>query len=308
MRGDFAVQNPEGIWAVQGDGCMIGKRVLGILGVLSAIAALGVASSASAQPVVGVPHEWQMDFPAPYTPLMVKVEQLHDLLLVIITVISVFVLFLLIYAMWRFHASRNPTATATTHNTFLEIAWTIIPILILVVIAIPSFRLLYYGDKAVDAAMTIKITGHQWYWSYAYPDQGNFTVESRILSEAERVKLKPNQPRLLAVDEEMVVPVGTTIRIIGTAADSMHGWTVPGFGVKKTVIPGRLNEGWISVKEEGFYFGQCSQICGQNHSYMPIGIRVVSQAEFDKWVADKKKAAGLAPATEVASATTPATR
>ena len=152
--------------------------------------------------------------------------------------------------------------TTTTHNTVLEIAWTVVPILILVIIAIPSFRLLYYSDKATDAAFTVKVTGHQWYWTYDYPDQGNFTVESRILSEADRLKLKPQMPRLLAVDEEMVIPKGTTIRIIGTAADSMHGWTVWGFGIKKTVIPGRLNEGWINVPKEGYYFGQCSQICG----------------------------------------------
>lgn len=287
---------------------MIGKRVLGILGILSAVAGLGVATGASAQPVVGVPHEWQMGFPPSYTPVMERVASLHDLLLVIITLISVFVLFLLVYAMWRFHVSRNPTSTTTTHNTVLEIAWTIIPILILVVIAIPSFRLLYYGDKAVDAALTIKVTGHQWYWSYAYPDQGNIVVESRILSEADRVKMKPNQPRLLAVDEEMVIPAGTTVRIIGTAADSMHGWTVPGFGIKKTVIPGRLNEGWISVPKEGYYFGQCSQICGNGHTYMPIAVRVVSKPEFDKWVEQKKKSAGLLPATDVASATAPANR
>jgi len=288
---------------------MIGKRVLGILGVLSALAGLGVASSASAQPIIGVPHEWQMDFPASYTPLMAKVASLHDLLLVIITLISVFVLFLLLYSMWRFHASRNPVPTVTTHNTFLEIAWTIIPILILVVIAIPSFRLLYYGDKATDAAFTIKVTGNQWYWTYNYPDLGNFTVESRILPEADRVKQKPTVPRMLAVDEEMVIPTGTTIRIVGTAVgNSMHGWTVPGFGIKKTVIPGRLNEGWINVTKEGYYFGQCSQICGDSHSYMPIGVRAVSKAEFDKWVEQKKKAAGLVPATDVASATPPANR
>ncbi|OFX02912.1 MAG: cytochrome c oxidase subunit II [Alphaproteobacteria bacterium RIFCSPHIGHO2_12_FULL_66_14] len=287
---------------------MVGKRLLGIFGVLSAIAGVGVASSARAQPVIGVPHEWQMDFPPSYTPLMERVASLHDLLLVIITLISVFVLFLLVYAMWRFHVSRNPTPATSTHNTVLEIAWTIIPILILVVIAIPSFRLLYYGDKATDAAFTIKVTGHQWYWSYAYPDQGNFTVESRILSEADRVKLKPNQPRMLAVDEEMVIPAGATVRIIGTAADSMHGWTVPGFGIKKTVIPGRLNEGWINVPKEGYYFGQCSQICGNGHSYMPIAVRVLSKPEFDKWVEQKKKSAGLLPATDFASATTPANR
>lgn len=287
---------------------MIGKRVLGILGIVSAVAGLGLATGASAQPVIGVPHEWQMNFPPSYTPLMERVASLHDILLVLITAISLFVLVLLVYAMWRFHASRNPTATTTTHHTGLEVAWTIIPILILVVIAIPSFRLLYYGDKAVDAAMTIKVTGHQWYWSYAYPDQGNVVIESRILSEADRLKTKPSQPRMLAVDEEMVIPVGTTIRIIGTAADSMHGWTVPGFGIKKTVIPGRLNEGWISVPKEGYYFGQCSQICGNGHAYMPIAVRAVSKADFDKWVEQKKKSAGLVPATDVASAATPANR
>jgi cytochrome c oxidase subunit 2 len=240
---------------------------------------------------------------------MDRVESLHDLLLVIITLISLFVLVLLVYAVWRFHVSRSPVPSTTTHHTVLEIAWTVIPILILVIIAIPSFRLLYYSDKAVDAAFTIKVTGNQWYWTYNYPDHGDFTVESRMLPEADRIKQKPTMPRLLAVDEEMVVPKGTTVRLIGTAlGNSMHGWTVPGFGIKKTVIPGRLNEGWINVREEGYYFGQCSQICGDNHSYMPIAVRVVSQDVFDKWVEQKKKAAGLAPATEFASATAPANR
>ena len=227
---------------------MVGKRVLGVLGLVAAMAGFGFAAPAQAQKVIGVPHDWQLNFPPPFTPVMERVESLHDILVVIIVLISVFVLALLLYAMWRFHASRNPTPTTVTHNTVLEIAWTIIPILILVVIAIPSFRLLYYSDKAVDAAMTIKVTGHQWYWSYNYPDQGDFTVESRILSEADRAKTKPQVPRLLAVDEEMVIPANTVIRIVGTAeGGSMHGWTVPGFGIKKTVIPGSLNEGWISV-------------------------------------------------------------
>lgn len=287
---------------------MVGKRARGIFGLLAAIAGLGIAGAAQAQPIVGVPHDWQLNFPPSYTPLMERVASLNDLLLVIITLISLFVLALLLYVMWRFHATRNPSPTTTTHNTVLEVAWTVIPILILVVIAIPSFRLLYYGDKLVEAPITIKVVGHQWYWSYEYPDQGNFSIDSRMLSEADRLKQKPNVPRMLAVDEEMVVPTGTNIRIIGTAADSMHGWTVPGFGLKKTVIPGRLNEGWINVTKEGYYFGQCSQICGNNHSYMPIAVRAVSKPEFDKWVEQKKKSAGLLPATDVASATAPANR
>jgi cytochrome c oxidase subunit 2 len=290
---------------------MTGKRVLGIFGAV--IAALGLVGgfvgSASAQPVVGVPHEWQMNMPPSYTPVMERLASLHDLLLVIITLISLFVLALLVYAMTRFHISRNPTPSTTTHNTVLEVAWTVVPILILVVVAIPSFRLLYYGDKAVDPAFTIKVTGNQWYWTYNYPDQGDFTVESRMLPEAERLKQKPNMPRLLAVDEEMVIPKGTTVRIIGTAlGNSMHGWTVPGFGIKKTVIPGRLNEGWINVTDEGYYFGQCSQICGDLHSFMPIAVRVVSKDVFDKWVEQKKKAAGLLPATDFAAVTAPANR
>jgi cytochrome c oxidase subunit 2 len=259
--------------------------------------------------VIGIPHDWQMGFPDSFTPVQQHVASLHDLLLVIITLISLFVLALLLYVVFRFHASRNPTPSTITHNTVLEIAWTIIPILILVVIAIPSFRLLYYGDKAPDAAMTVKVTGHQWYWQYEYPDQGNVSIDSRMLAEADRVKQKPDEPRLLAVDNEMVIPANTVIRIIGTGADVMHGWTVWGFGIKKTVIPGRLNEGWIEVPKEGIYFGQCSQICGQDHNYMPIAVKVVSKADFDSWVAEKKKAAGLVPATGLASASTiPANR
>src|SRR5258708_10853239 len=226
---------------------MVGKRGLGILGILLAVAGLGVANGAQAQPVVGGPHDWQVGFPAPSTPLMDRVESLNDLLLIIISLICAFVAGLILYAMGRFHASRNPVPTTTTHNTVIEIAWTVIPILILVIIAIPSFRLLYYGDKATDAAFTVKVTGHQWYWSYEYPDQGNFSVDSRILTDADRLKLKPQVPRLLAVDEEMVIPKGTTIRIIGTAADSMHGWTVPGFGIKKTAIPPRPNQRCITL-------------------------------------------------------------
>jgi cytochrome c oxidase subunit 2 len=295
---------------------MVGARVLGKLAVLSSIAVLGFAATVQAQPVVGVPHDWQMGFPPSYTPVMEHLAALHNLLLVIISLISVFVLGLLIYVVFRFHASRNPTPTTVTHNTVLEILWTIVPILILVVIAIPSFRLLYYGDKAPDAAMTVKVTGHQWYWQYEYPDQGNLSVDSRMLNEADRAKLKPNQPRQLAVDEEMVIPAKTVVRIIGTGADVMHGWTVWGFGIKKTVIPGRLNEGWIEVPQEGIYFGQCSQICGQDHNYMPIAVRVVSKQVFDTWVEQKKKSAGLAPPTApvpatrtgVASAAVPANR
>lgn len=252
---------------------------------------------------VDAPHPWQINLHESVTPVMDKVIELHNLLLVIITLISLFVLGLLIYAMVRFRASRNPTPSQTTHNTTLEVAWTVIPIVILVVIAIPSFRLLYYGDKARDAQLTVKVTGQQWYWNYEYPEH-KIVLDSRMLSEADRLKLKPNQPRLLAVDNEMVVPVDTVVRIIGTAAEgSMHGWTVPAFGIKKSVMVGRINEGWINVRKEGLYFGQCSQICGKDHAFMPIAVRVVSKDAFKAWVEEqKKKAEADAPRPSVETA------
>jgi len=264
----------------------------------------GAAFAEAGQPVSG-----QIGFQDSVTPIMDEIEVFHnDLLIWIVSGIVLLVLALLVVVIVRFNAKANPVPSRTTHNTLIEIIWTVAPILILVVIAIPSFRLLYYSDKAPDAAMTVKVTGHQWYWQYEYPDQGNFSIDSRILAEADRVKEKPQIPRLFAVDQEMVIPVNTTIRIIGTAADVMHGWTVPGFGIKKTVIPGRLNEGWINVEHECYYFGQCSQICGQNHTYMPIAVRVVSKAEFDKWVEQHKKTAGLTRPTHFAAATVPANR
>ena len=288
---------------------MLVLKRLAAMAAVAAVMVAGLASGDAAWAVPGQPAPWEMTLQEAATPVMEFIIQFHNWLLVIITLISLFVLALLLYVVFRFHASRNPTPSTITHNTVLEIAWTIIPILILVVIAIPSFRLLYYGDKAPDAAMTVKVTGHQWYWQYEYPDQGNVSIDSRMLAEADRVKQKPDEPRLLAVDNEMVIPANTVIRIIGTGADVMHGWTVWGFGIKKTVIPGRLNEGWIEVPKEGIYFGQCSQICGQDHNYMPIAVKVVSKADFDSWVAEKKKAAGLTPTTGLASASTiPANR
>ena len=208
----------------------------------------------------------------------------------------------------RGNAKANPTPSRTTHNTFIEVIWTIVPVIILVAIAVPSFKLLFLELTIPPSDVTVKATGKQWYWSYSYPDS-KFEFDSLMLKDNER---KADQPRLLAVDEDMVIPANTTVRIIGTGADSMHGWTVWGFGIKKTVIPGRINEGWINVPKEGIYFGQCSQICGNGHSYMPIAVRVVSKPEFDKWVEQKKKAAGLAPeqapTTDFASATVPANR
>ena len=236
-----------------------------------------------------LPRPWEMGFQAPATPVMDRIEDFHNLLLILITAISVFVLALLIIVMVRFNSKSNPTPSRTTHNTFIEVAWTVVPILILLVIAIPSFKLLYFEDKAVNPDMTIKVTGHQWYWSYQYPDKGNFQYDSIIVQGSD---LKPGEPRLLTVDNAVVVPVGATVRVLLAGDDVIHSWAVPSFGVKTDAVPGRLNETWFRAEREGTYYGQCSQICGQGHGFMPIAVKVVSAADFQKWVASALKQYG----------------
>jgi cytochrome c oxidase subunit 2 len=188
--------------------------------------------------------------------------------------------------MLRFRASANPVPSKTSHHTLVEVVWTVVPILILIVIAVPSFKLLYYGDKSPDAQLTIKAIGHQWYWSYEYPDNGNFTFDSNIVQEAD---LKPGQPRLLTTDNVVVVPVNTDVRMLVTAADVIHSWAMPAFGVKKDGVPGRLNETWFRVEREGTYYGQCSELCGQLHGFMPIEVKAVSKEAYAKWVEEAKK-------------------
>jgi cytochrome c oxidase subunit 2 len=195
-----------------------------------------------------------------------------------------------------------------THNTLLEVAWTVLPIIILIVIAIPSFKLLYFMDKTSDPGLTIKITGMQWNWKYEYPDH-KIEIEAFMLKEADWAKLSPaekeRRPRLLAVDNELVVPVNTNVRFYVTSTDVMHSWAVPAFGVKNDAMIGRLNEGWFNVRKEGLYYGQCSQICGKDHAFMPIAVRVVSKADFDKWLATNKKAAIPAPTSTALAGAAP---
>ncbi len=253
-----------------------------IAGCASAAAALLAGGGASA----GTPAPWQMGFQEAATPLMKTVSDFHDLLLVIITLITLFVLALLLYVVWRFSESRNPTPSKTTHNTFVEVLWTVIPVVILVVIAVPSFRLLYYADRIPEADMTIKAVGHQWYWTYEYPDHGNFSFDSTMVDEAD---LGPGEPRLLAVDNRVVVPVGKTVRVQVTADDVLHAWAVPAFGVKVDAVPGRLNEVWFHAERTGTYYGQCSELCGINHGFMPIRVDVVAEQAFDEWVAEARK-------------------
>jgi cytochrome c oxidase subunit 2 len=250
------------------------------IGFIVSIAALtGVAHAAEPEP-------WQLGFQPAVTPVAHLQHQLHDLLMIIITAITLFVLALLLYVSVRFNAKRNPNPTRTSHNTVIEVLWTVLPVMILVVIAIPSFKLLYFMDKTENPELTLKVTGHQWYWSYTYQDNGNFTFDSLIVPTDQ---IKPGQRRLLEVDNRVIVPVDTNIRVLLTSEDVIHAWAVPAFGVKLDTVPGKLNETWMRVEKEGVYYGQCSELCGINHAFMPISVQAVSKAEFAKWVAEAQK-------------------
>ncbi len=250
------------------------------------------------------PHPWQLGMQDPATPITERIQHFHNELLIIIFVISLFVFGLLLWIMIKFNARAHPVPTRTTHNTFIEFLWTVGPVLILVMIAIPSFKLMYYMDRVPDSKMTIKITGHQWYWEYAYPDNGNFSFNSNVIADKD---LKPGDKRLLDVDNPLVIPVGTTIRLQVAGTDVIHSWFMPSFGVQEYAVVGRLNEAWVSVNNVGTYYGECNQICGVNHAMMPIKVVVMKQADFDKWVA-QAKTAFAAPGedtTKVATATAP---
>jgi cytochrome c oxidase subunit 2 len=233
-----------------------------------------------------------------FSPIKDRIIDLHDLVLVIITVITLFVGGLLIWVMYRYNSQKNPVPTQTSHNTILEISWTVIPVLILVVMAIPSFRLIYYLDRTPDPDMTIKVTGHQWYWEYSYPDQGNLAIESRIIHDED---LKPGQLRLLDVDNQLVIPVGKKIRVLTGSSDVIHSFFVPSIGVQRYAIPGRTIETWMEADQVGTFYGECNQICGQDHSRMPISVRAVSEADFKAWVEQAKKAASAAALPKLAS-------
>jgi cytochrome c oxidase subunit 2 len=246
-------------------------------------------------------HDWQLGLQEAVSPVMQEIRWFHDdLMMPIITVITLFVMALLAYIIFRFGEKSNPTPSRTSHNTLLEVVWTAVPVLILVVIAIPSFKLLYLQDRAVDADMTIKATGSQWYWTYEYPDHGGFTFDANMIADAD---LKEGQPRLLTTDTVVVVPVNKKVRVQVTANDVLHAWAVPSFGAKIDAIPGRLNETWFVAEQEGMYYGQCSELCGTRHGFMPIMVRVVSQAEFDAWVKEaQERYASADPAPRAAPA------
>ncbi|MFW0777590.1 MAG: cytochrome c oxidase subunit II [Rickettsiales bacterium] len=246
--------------------------------------------SAFAGDTVGMAEPWQLGFQEPATPVMEKLYAAHDKLLWLISAICIFVLVAMLYICLRFNRKANPTPSKTAHNTKLEIIWTVVPILILVAIAIPSLRLHYYMEDESDAEMTIKVVGYQWYWNYEYPDHGGFAFDSYMKKEAE---LKDGEPRLLAVDNHIVVPVDTKVKVQLTAADVIHAWAVPAFGVKRDAVPGRLNETWFKATKTGRFYGQCSELCGVGHGFMPVVVDVVSKAEFDNWVIEQRKIAGI---------------
>jgi len=245
------------------------------------LAALATGHAASADQ----PQPWQLGFQAPATPVTERITEFHDALLIIIFIISAIVFGLLLVIMVRFNHRSHPVPTRTTHNTVIEILWTVVPVVVLVGIAVPSFKLMYYMDRVPDSKMTIKITGHQWYWEYNYPDQGNIDFNSNLIADKD---LQPGQKRLLEVDNPLVVPVGTTIRVQVTGTDVIHSWFVPSFGVQEYAVVGRLNEAWMQVNNVGTYYGECNQICGVNHAMMPIKVVVVSQDDFQKWLTEAK--------------------
>ena len=232
------------------------------------------------------PKPWQMGFMVPASPNMQTIFDFNEALFVIITVITAFVLLLLLYTMWRFSAARNPTPSKRAHNTLIEVLWTVIPVMILVGIAVPSFKQLYFlGRIPANAELTIKAVAHQWYWSYQYPDNGEFGFDAFLVADDQ---LKPGQLRLLETDNMIVLPVETNIRIIVTADDVIHSWAVPSLGVKMDAVPGHANETWFRIDRPGSYYGQCSELCGVNHGFMPIRIEAVSKEDFAKWTAEAK--------------------
>ncbi len=265
------------------------KRLIAF--VATSLAVFGSGGFALAQ--TGQPHPWQLGLQGAATPVMDDIIWFHDFLLYLITAITLFVLALLVIVMVKFNARSNPVPSRTTHNTLIEVVWTVVPVLILVAIAVPSFRLLFYELKVPTADVTVKATGKQWFWSYQYPD-AKFEFDSLMTQTKD---LKPGQPRLLSVDNEMVVPVNKVVHVLTVGADVIHSFAVPAFGIKIDAIPGRVNETWFKAERVGTYYGQCSQLCGRDHAFMPIAVRVVSDQEYATWLdgAKKKYAEGTLP-------------
>ncbi|MDB5617121.1 cytochrome c oxidase subunit II [Tardiphaga sp.] len=268
----------------------IGRQLLGLAMMGAGLVFAGAASAE----VMGQPAPWEYKLQEAATPVMENITWFHNFLLWLVIGITLFVLVLLVLVVVKFNAKANPVPSKTTHNTLIEVAWTLIPVLILVAVAVPSFRLLFLELDIPKADLTVKATGKQWYWSYSYPDHGPFEFDSLMAAD--------KKPRLLGVDNEMVVPVNKVVRIQTTGADVIHSFAVPSFGIKIDSVPGRLNETWFKATKEGMYYGQCSELCGKDHAFMPIAIRVVSDQEFASWIEGAKKKFASDKANSFASA------
>jgi cytochrome c oxidase subunit 2 len=250
--------------------------------ILTAVCCAGMTAAAWA----AEPRPWELGMQPPATPVKDRLSAFHDELLVIIFLIALLVMGLLVYVIFRFNHRRNPVPSHTSHNGVIEILWTVIPVLILVIIAIPSFKLMYYMDRVPPPDMTIKVTGHQWYWTYEYPDYKGLSFDSNITQDAD---LKPGQKRLLDVDNPLVVPIQANVQVLITSTDVMHSWFIPSFGVQEYAIIGRTNHSWFRVERVGTYYGECNQICGVNHAFMPIKIVALSKDDFQKWLGEAQK-------------------
>lgn len=259
----------------------VGRHLLGLATIALVAAGITLATGGAAFAELGQPAPWEWHLQASGSPVMDNIVWFHDFLSVLIILITLFVLALLVVVVVKFNSKANPVPSRTTHHTLIEVVWTLVPVLILVGIAVPSFRLLFLELDVPKADLTIKATGKQWYWSYAYPDNGKFEFDSLMAQD--------KQPRLLGVDNEMVVPVNKVIRVQVTGADVIHAFALPAFGVKIDAIPGRLNETWFKATKTGMFYGQCSELCGKDHAFMPIAIRVVNDQEFASWVESAKK-------------------
>ncbi|WP_426411083.1 cytochrome c oxidase subunit II [Bradyrhizobium ganzhouense] len=275
----------------------VGRHLLGLATIALVAAGITLATGGSAFAELGQPEPWEWHLQASGSPVMDNIVWFHDFLSVLIIVITLFVLALLVVVVVKFNSKANPVPSRTTHNTLIEVVWTLVPVLILVGIAVPSFRLLFLELDVPKADLTIKATGKQWYWSYAYPDNGKFEFDSLMAQD--------KQPRLLGVDNEMVVPVNKVIRVQVTGADVIHAFALPAFGVKIDAIPGRLNETWFKATKTGMFYGQCSELCGKDHAFMPIAIRVVNDQEFASWVESAKKKYASGGTSTFASAAGP---
>lgn len=275
----------------------VGRQLLGLVTIALVAAGITLATGGAAFAELGQPAAWEWTLQQSGSPVMDNIIWFHNFLFVLITLITLFVLALLVIVVIKFNAKANPVPSRTTHNTLIEVAWTLVPVLILVGISVPSFRLLFLELDVPKADLTIKATGKQWYWSYAYPDNGKFEFDSLMAQD--------KQPRLLGVDNEMVVPVNKVIRVQTTGADVIHAFAVPAFGIKIDAIPGRLNETWFKATKTGMYYGQCSELCGKDHAFMPIAVRVVSDQEFASWVETAKKKFASGGTSTYASAAGP---